>query len=73
MFRTRDLRLVGPALGLYALLLMLGAPATVAAQDAAAATDAAAAPATDVPTIPLAPARAAHDSGRLRSIYAALR
>ena len=31
MFRTRDLRLIVPALGLSALLLMLGGPATVAA------------------------------------------
>jgi cytochrome b subunit of formate dehydrogenase len=52
MFRTRDLRLIVPALGLAALLLMLGGPAPVAAQEAAAAADAAAAPGTDVPTIP---------------------
>ena len=52
MFRTRDLRLTVPALGLSALLLLLGGPVPSSAQEAAATADTAAAPATDVPTIP---------------------
>jgi cytochrome b subunit of formate dehydrogenase/nitrate/TMAO reductase-like tetraheme cytochrome c subunit len=63
MFRTRDLRLILPVLGLSALLLTLAGAVPAAAQQAAA-TDTAA-PAADVPKIPNSKCLNCHDDAEL--------
>ena len=67
MFRTRDLRLVFPALGLAAMLLALAGPIPASAQEAAvAATDTAARRATDVAKIPNTKCLNCHDDPEMK-------